>query len=371
MTAVPRLSRSPVLRALGRPLGALWGGVAALRGALYDRELLRVERLPIPVLSIGNLTVGGTGKTPLVARLATRFAERGRRPAIALRGYGGANATRRGAPVLMVSDGRNGPRPPWREAGDEALLLAHLLPGVPILAGRNRAAAGREAVSRLAADLLLLDDGFQHRGLHRDADLVALDAREPFGAGRFLPAGELRESPRALRRAHAVVVTRADRDADWLAARRAVEAEVPGLPVFRARHRPRGLARAATGEPLPLDALRGAPVAAFAGLARPAGLPESLAACGASVVAFRAFPDHHPFTAADLERIRTEAHASGAQFIVTTRKDAVRLDPGAAPPDLVVLDIDVDIEDEAALLARLEALCMPAVRGRASAPRRG
>lgn len=360
----------PLVQVLARPLGWLWGSVAAARGALYDRELLRVERLPIPVLSIGNLTVGGTGKTPLVARLAARLVERGRRPAILLRGYGGANAVRRGAPVLVVSDGSGSPGVSWREAGDEAILLARLLPGVPILVGRDRAAAGRVAAGTLGTDVLLLDDGFQHRALHRDADLVTLDAADPFGMGRFVPAGRLREAPRALRRAHAVVVTRAHRGEDWTATRAAIDVLVPGLPVFRARHRALGLRRADSGEPLPLAVLRGEPVAAFAGLARPEALAESLADAGARVAAFLAFPDHHPYAAVDRDRVLAAARAASARFVVTTGKDAVRLDLGAPLPELCILDIDIDIEDEANLIARLEALCMPPARGRHGAPRR-
>jgi tetraacyldisaccharide 4'-kinase len=186
-----------------------------------------------------------------------------------------------------------------------------------------------------------------------------------------VPAGRLRESPRALRRAHAVVVTRAERDDDWRAARTAVETAVPGLPVFRARHRPLGLRRAEPRERLPLEAVRGVPVAAFAGLARPEALSESLAELGARVVAFQGFPDHHAFTAADHERVVAEARAGGARFIVTTGKDAVRLDTDMLLPDLLVLDIEVVIEDEAVLLGRLEALCMPPSRTRAGAPPAG
>ena len=360
---------SPIVRALARPLGTVWGGVAAARGMLYDREFLPSRRLPIPVLSVGNLTVGGTGKTPLVARLAARFAERGRRPAIVLRGYGGANARRRGAPVLIVSDGSaGGAHASWRDAGDEAVLLAHLLPRIPVLVSRNRTAAGSVAAERLSADLLLLDDGFQHRGLHRDADLVTLDARQPFGAGGFVPAGRLREAPRALRRAHAVVITRAERDVDWQAARAALESVVPGLPVFRARHRALGLWRVGRGDRLSPEAVRDVPVSAFAGLARPEALSESLAMLGARVVSFHGFADHHAFTAAELEAVSAAARAAGARFIVTTRKDAVRLDPAIKIPDLAILDIDIAIEDEAVLLARLEALCMPPSRTRAVAP---
>src|SRR5262249_14997671 len=177
-----------VLRELLRPLGAAYGACAAWRNAAFDRGARAVQRLPVTVVSVGNLTVGGTGKTPAVVWLCALAAARGRRPGVLARGYG---------------------RAPGARLNDEGEMLARALPGLLQDQAPARAAAGRRLLA-LGADFVVLDDGFQHRRLHRDVDLVCLDARLPFGNGRCLPAGELRERPDGLRRADAVILTRAD-----------------------------------------------------------------------------------------------------------------------------------------------------------------
>jgi tetraacyldisaccharide 4'-kinase len=302
-----------VIRTCLQFLSLPYRSAIAARNRLYDRGLLRQEKLPCPVISVGNLTVGGTGKTPTVILLATMIREKGCRPAVLSRGYGGSARAR----INTVSDGKcilMG----WRQSGDEPVLIAGAVPGVPVLTGPRRILTGRVAVERFGADVLILDDAFQHRSLFRDLDIVMLDAARPFGNGYLLPRGPLREPQEALRRAHLLIRTGG-------AEREDSARGVPPLPVFRGVHRPRELVEAATGRPLPLTELRGVKVCAFAGIGSPESFRQSLTALGAEVVAFRAFPDHHSYTLPDLEALRRQAGESGVGRIVTTEKDGIRL----------------------------------------------
>ena len=305
----------------------------ALRNRLYDRETLRQERLPCPVISVGNLTVGGTGKTPTVIFIANLLKEHGYRPAVLSRGYGGHAS----ASVNIVSDG-NRILLGWRDAGDEPVLIAGAAPGVPVLTGGRRLLTGRTAVERFGADVLILDDAFQHRTLFRNLDILLVDALRPFGNGFLLPRGPLREMPEALRHAHLIIRTGAEGDrADPLPG-------ASGTPSFQGIRRPLGLVEAETGRVLPLAELKGLRASAFAGIGRPEAFRESLTGLGAEIVSFRAFPDHHPFTRTDVDALRLLAGESRAARIVTTEKDAVRL---ADHPDflreLTLLRIGMEI----------------------------
>jgi tetraacyldisaccharide 4'-kinase len=290
------------------------GGVAA-RNRLYDLGLLRQAKLPCPVISVGNLTVGGTGKTPTVILLANLLREKGRRPAVLSRGYGG----RAGAPVSIVSDA-NRVLMEWGEAGDEPVLIARALPGVPVLTGAKRHLTGRAAVDRFSADILILDDAFQHRQLFRDLDIVLINAALPFGNGRLLPGGPLREHKASLRRAHLIIRTGAEGDLV-----EPLEELASGLPFFRGIHRPQGIVEGRTGRLLPAASLQGEKVCAFAGIGRPEIFRRSLITLGAKVVSFRAFPDHDPYTRPEIDALRRLALETGADRIITTEKDGVRL----------------------------------------------
>lgn len=302
------------------------------RNRLYDRGLLRQEKLPCPVISVGNLTVGGTGKTPTVILIATMLREKGRKPAVLSRGYGGIAR----APVTIVSDGKR-ILAGWQQSGDEPVLIAGAVPGVPVLTGPRRILTGRAAMQRFGADVLILDDAFQHRALFRDLDIVMLDAEYPFGNDHLLPRGPLREPKEALRRAHLLIRTGGAESEKPLQG-------TPPLPVFRGIHRPQGLVEATTGHLAPLTVLRGTRVCAFAGIGFPEAFQQGLAALGAEVVAFRSFPDHHPYTRPDLEALRRRAVESGARLMVTTEKDGIRL---ADYPDFLagifLLRITMDI----------------------------
>mgnify|MGYP001431454970 CR=1 FL=1 len=309
----PGENRYGMLRACLRLFSLPYRGAVAARNRLYDQGLLRQERLPCPVISVGNLTVGGTGKTPTVILLAAMLREKGRRPAVLSRGYGGS--ARSG--VTVVSDEKR-ILTGWRQSGDEPVLIAGAVPGVPVLTGPKRILTGRAAVERFGADVLILDDAFQHRALYRDLDIVMLDAARPFGSGHLLPRGPLREPREALRRAHLLIRTGG--------ADTAIPPQgLPPLPVFSGVHRPRGLVDAATGHMEPLVALRGTKVLGFAGIGSPEAFRQSLTTLGAQVVAFQPFPDHHPYTLTDIEALRRQAGERGAGRIITTEKDGVRL----------------------------------------------
>ena len=322
-------------------IAAPYGLAVAARNAAYDRGLLPVSCATVPVISIGNLTLGGTGKTPLVAWTAALLARHGRRPAIVSRGYG-------------VAPG---------ERSDEAAELAIILPDVPHVADRDRVAAAARAAA-LGADAVVLDDGFQHRRLARDLDVVAVDATDPFGCGRLFPRGLLREPLRGLARARAVVLTRSSAvDAERRGAMRAAifAACRQAAPVWaEADHRAVGL-RDADGVTRPLADLHGRRIFAFAGIGNPAAFRATLVAHGAEVAAFRPLPDHHAYTEADLASLACEAAGARADLAVTTLKDLVKIRRATLDSlPLAALEIAIDFvvgkaDLEATILAAVAA----------------
>jgi tetraacyldisaccharide 4'-kinase len=261
----------------------------------------------VPVVSVGNLTLGGTGKTPCVEYVARFYRRHDLRVAILSRGYGS-------------TQGRN----------DEALVLEENLPDVPHLQGADRAALAATAVEELESEILVLDDGFQHRQLARDLDLVLLDATEPWGHGYLFPRGLLREPAQGLRRvgtAGVVILTRCDQVSQdqRQRLRQTLTRIIPEVPVAESRHRPLELvnARQATA---PLELLRRSPLAAFCGIGNPEAFRRTLTDLGATVAAFRTFPDHHAYTRTDVEDLRTWArHQAPDCVVVTTQKDLVKL----------------------------------------------
>jgi tetraacyldisaccharide 4'-kinase len=303
------------LRAVLRLLSLPYRGGVASRNRFYDLGLLRQAKLPCPVISVGNLTVGGAGKTPTVILLANLLREKGRRPAVLSRGYGGSTS----APINIVSD-KKSILMGWREAGDEPILIARATPGVPVLTGPKRHLTGRAAVEQFNADILILDDAFQYRQLFRDLDIVLINAALPFGNGQLLPGGPLREPKASLRRAHLLIRTGAEGDPV-----EPLEEAASGLPFFRGIHHPQGIVEGRTCRLLPSASLQGQKVCAFAGIGRPEIFQRSLIALGAEVVSFRTFPDHHPYIRTDLDALRRLASETGADRIITTEKDGVRL----------------------------------------------
>jgi tetraacyldisaccharide 4'-kinase len=305
--------RTAPLLAILRLLSLPYGAMVAARNRLYDGGALKQQKLPRPVISIGNLTMGGTGKTPTVIFIAHLLKDHGHRPAVLSRGYGGSAHS----PVNVVSDG-NRILMGWREAGDEPILIARAAPGIPVLTGSRRLLTGRAAVETFGADVLILDDAFQHRSLFRDIDMVLLDAARPFGNGFLLPRGPLREPPDSLRRADILLRTGEAENEEPLQ-------EAASLPSFRAMHKPQGLVAGGTERIEAVSALLGQKVFAFAGIGSPEAFRRSLTELGAVVVGFRVFADHRPYDLSDIEKLRRVAAKSGAARIVTTEKDGIRL----------------------------------------------
>jgi len=281
-----------------------YGWAVAIRNRLFDRGWRAVQRAGVPVVSIGNLTVGGTGKTPCVEYVARRLLEWDRRVAILSRGYG--------------SD--QGPN-------DEALVLEENLPEVPHLQGADRAAVAKRAVQELKSEVLVLDDGFQHRRLARDLDLVLVDATEPWGFGYLLPRGLLRESPRGLGRAGVVLLTRCDQVEPTALTRLQDEVAklTPQAPVVLTSHQPTEWSDAERRSKT-LEQFKGRRIAAFCGIGNPEAFRRTLGDLGMTVGAFRSFPDHHAYPRTDIEALCNWARQEATEgVVVTTQKDLVKL----------------------------------------------
>jgi tetraacyldisaccharide 4'-kinase len=294
--------------------GALHGG----RRLLYAAGILRSVRVPCPVVSVGNITCGGTGKTPFVEYLARWFARKGIRVAVLARGYGRVDA---------------------RGNDDEDLISEMELENVVRLAGRDRVAMARKALADYRAEVLILDDGFQHYRIRRTLDIVLVDATNPFAGGNLLPRGLLRERPSALRRADLLVLTRVDQ---------APEAELDELrrrlgPAVETVHRPSHVRVLSTRKAFGTEWLRGKAVYAFCGVGNPDSFRRTLESLGAQMVKFRAFEDHHPYTNDDVRRLNAEAQEFMAEVLVTTEKDATRLDPGGFDLPLAALRVEIEV----------------------------
>ena len=316
-------------------LSALYARGAAWRRRWYERHPQACRRLSRPVVSVGALAAGGSGKTPVAALVAELLRDAGERPAVLSRGY---RRRARARAVVVVRD-PDGVRADVDAAGDEPRMLAERLDGVSVVVGRDRYVAGRLAETRLGATVHVLDDGFQHFGLARDVDLVLVregDLRQP-----TFPAGRLRERPETVRRADALIV-----DAPETAAAGAV-ADRFGAPTWFRQQRSLGALQPVAGSRTGTRAPSQVRVLAVAGIAAPERFPEALAAAGFEVAGALAFADHHRFTPADVRRIAGQAAAHAAGLVLTTEKDAVRLAP-LAPFDFAVAAVRLRVAVEPA-----------------------
>lgn len=281
-----------------------YGWATRLRNGLFDRGWKRSFKAGVPVVSVGNLTLGGTGKTPFVEYVAGFYRRADLLVAILSRGYGNVA-------------GRN----------DEALVLEENLPDVPHLQGVDRVELAATAALELESEVLVLDDGFQHRRLARDLDVVLIDATNPWGHGYLFPRGLLRESPRGLRRAGIVALTRCDQveRPEFSRIHERIRRFAPDVPVIETTHRPTELINQSRIS-LPLERLRDRPVAAFCGIGNPEAFRRTLADLGVNIGDFRAFSDHHPYNRADVENLMSWARRQATDcLIVTTQKDQVKL----------------------------------------------
>jgi tetraacyldisaccharide 4'-kinase len=335
------------------PLSATFRLGVALRQAGYERGWLRTHRLARPVVSVGNITLGGTGKTPLVACVANLLQRRGWKPSILTRGYGRASKE----PMNVLAPGAD------RQAkasaiGDEPALLARLLPQVPIVICADRFRGGQMAEERFSVDAHILDDGFQHLALARDVDVVALDATQILSDRHLLPAGRQREPLSALRRAQMVVITRTD-SADPTPLGELVLKIHPTAKVFRSRTELMGWTDVTSGAAVPTEQIRLQKVTAFCAIGNPRAFFADLRRWGFSLVAEDAFPDHHVYTGEEIERLVEDARKRGASVLLTTRKDATKFSREWAPRlPILACEIETQIlaaEDfEATLVSYLE-----------------
>lgn len=308
--------------------------VVALRNAGFDRGWKQIERVSVPVISVGNVTTGGTGKTPAVAWITNWLAAEGFRPAIVSRGYRALD----------------------EEGNDEKRLMDQLCPDVPHLQNRHRAAAARKAITQHSAHSIVLDDAFQHRQLHRDLDVVLIDALNPWGFGHLLPRGLLREPRQSLARADVVLMTRCGQIEP--PRRRELEQEIArwsAAPVLESTFAVTRLVNS-RGETRELAGLAVERVAAFCGIGNPAGFRKTLAEIGAEPddARFRAFPDHHHYGPRDSENLATWGRSVGATLLLATRKDLVKI-PSTELGGIPLWGVDQTLEfaDPAPLVTRL------------------
>ena len=331
---------SPALKGLRLVAGlaaGLYGFGASLGNLRYDLGLSEAGRLPAPVVGVGNLTVGGTGKTPLVMEIVRALKRLGLKSCVISRGYKGQATdevnwvSKGGEPLLDAS-----------QAGDEPLLMARLLK-TPVAVGRNRYLVGKEVLLTLGPRVLVADDLFQHRRLHRDLNILTLDARKPLGNGKILPRGVLREPWTSIRRAQAIVLTHADDPEAAANTRKWLRSHWGTGPVLSCVHRLKGLADE-NGNLLPEEKLAGMPVFAFCGLGKPEAFVQGLVSLGLEVKGMEAFSDHHPFTSAEMRDLWQKAQDLGATALVTSEKDSMRLPETPQGVGLLVTRLELEFE---------------------------
>jgi tetraacyldisaccharide 4'-kinase len=314
-------------------LSSLYG--LGLKIRFYSYKSIKKQTLPGFVLSVGNLTVGGTGKTPATCMLARWASDEGYRVAVLSRGYGGRSQNK----TLEVSDGKKiltGPE----KTGDEPFLLAKSLPGIPVIVSKKRYKGGLLAHDKYNCDFYILDDGFQHVVIERDLDLVLMDASNPFGNERLLPYGPLREPVEHLNRADAFMLTRFSGQSSARKSMTRLKDNFPSKPVFWSDHIPQSVVLPNKNEVHDADFLKGKRVVAFAGIASPEKFKETIMNLGAEPVFFKAFGDHYPFQTLDILRLIKQKESLKADFILTTEKDWVRMtDALSEYPDLAYLTI--------------------------------
>jgi tetraacyldisaccharide 4'-kinase len=344
---------SSLLRGALRALSAVYGAAIRLRNTLYRRRIFRSHRLSVPVISVGNLTTGGTGKTPFVVWAVQKLSRGGFRPAILTRGYHPDASASMGAMERGSS-------------ADEVALFRHRLDGVDVQVGADRVAAGRAAIEK-GATALVLDDGFQHRRLHRDLDIVLVDGMVPFGYDHILPRGLLREAVRGIARAGAIVLTRSDQ----VEASRLLEIEsrlerlARGVPIARAIHRPTRI-RTLRGDTLELSSLSGRRVFLVAGIGNPQSFRQTVEGLGARVQGCLFFPDHHVFRVEDTSLIRYHVVNTGAELVLTTEKDIRRGEELVwAGVETAYLEVEMEVVtgEEKLLSVLMAALATPGGAG--------
>ena len=326
------------------PLSLFYGATTRIRHALYRSGIFRTHDLNAPVISIGNITVGGTGKTPLVEWFANTLAEREKKVCVLTRGYGRENSSRR----VLVSNGKE-ILADAKTGGDEPLMLAeNLINKAAVVCDKDRSSAGRWAKENLGSDLFILDDGFQHLRIKRTLDVVAVDATNPFGNGCLLPRGRLRERLSSLQRADCIIITKTNLGEDIDELRAKLEKHSKGRPVFFSRFRTIGARHVSNNKFVELKTLP-EPCAAFCALGNPKAFFKQIKRADLSSVHKKSFRDHHYYTQQDIEKLEREAKEKDARCLITTAKDAVKLHGLKFELPCYALEIEVEVDEEESL----------------------
>ena len=300
-------------------LSVIYRAAIFLRRILFRLQVFKQDKISCPVISVGNITLGGTGKTPTVIQIAGLLLRNNRRPLVVSRGYGREDESE----IIVVSDGRS-VLADTQTGGDEPVLIGSKLSGIPVVVGKKRYQAALLGLQRFNPNVVVLDDGFQHIRLQRDLDIVLLDAGNPFGNGKLFPKGILREPLGALKRATAVLITNIDSAGDLEALKETIQ-RYTHARIFTSRQIPVDLIDYRSNEIKPLSALRNSKVLAFSGIARPASFTMLLKSLGADVLSACAYADHFVYQKSDLATIFQKAADEKVSMIVTTEKDAIRL----------------------------------------------
>ncbi len=314
-----RINRYTVIRIIAFAISFPYRLIITFRNWLFDKNIFAVVKLPCPVISVGNITAGGTGKTPCVIMLARMLQSHGFKPAILSRGYGSKNTKS----VNIVSDGKN-ILVDSKTAGDEPFLMAQSLNSIPIIIGPQRIKTGREAITRFGANVLICDDAMQHRQIFRDINLVLLDSQDTLANDYVLPRGKLREPIAGLKRASALMLTRTDETPKTDNIKK-ILSQIGDIPIFTSVHKIQDVIKGDYSDNWPISNLAGKKVCAFCGIGKPDSFRKSLLAARANILSWDTFPDHHNYNLAELEIIKNKYYSYEADLIITTQKDVMRL----------------------------------------------
>lgn len=323
---------SRIIQKVLYPFSRIYGFVVKTRIFFYKKGILRCVRLPVPVFSVGNITVGGTGKTPVVEHIARYLRAKGKRVAILSRGYAASIRQENN------SSGKN-------ICNDEYLLFKENIPDVPHLLNKSRVKGGLEAIKRFQAECLVLDDGFQHLRLARDLNIVIIDALNPFGHEQIIPRGMLREPLEGLKRANMILLSHVDqcsRDKITVITNRLREI-TGGVPVVETVHKPICLESAKDAAKLDIHCLRGKRVFVFCAIGNPVSFRKSIEGLGAEIAGIRVFPDHHVYTLSELQEMNAEAQSMKPDAIVITQKDRVKIGNNLSIWDFPVWTLKIEI----------------------------
>lgn len=325
------LCSKAILKAL-YPLSKIYGFVVKTRIFFYKRGLLKSVRLPIPVISVGNITLGGTGKTPVIEYIAHYLQKKGKRVAILSRGYAATIQQEKGSLDNTVCN-------------DEHLVFQENIPDIPHLLNKDRVQSGLHAISQFQAQYVLLDDGFQHLRLKRDMNIVTIDTLNPFGFGHIIPRGMLREPLEELRRADLFILTHTDQcshDKIQLIIDQ-LHTIAGRVPVVETVHRPIGLEALRCPEMIDIAVLQGKGVFAFCAIGNPESFRKSIESLGGKLLNFHAFPDHHVYTAPELGTLNAAAKRIGAEVIIVTQKDRVKIKNTFASWNLPLWTLKIEV----------------------------